>query len=63
MKITNNQKDALQRIHNEGYLDETDTLVHKNTIHSLYGKGLIANFNYRNFTMWQLTDKGLKKVN
>ena len=34
MKLTNKQKDALQLIYNEGFLDEKDTLIHKNTINS-----------------------------
>jgi hypothetical protein len=62
MKLTNKQKDALQSIYNEGYLHETETLVNKNTIHSLYGKGLIANFNYSNSKMWELTDKGIEQL-
>jgi predicted transcriptional regulator len=62
MKITDKQKDALQSVYNEGYLDETDTLVHKNTIHSLHSKGLIANFNYSNCKMWELTDKGKQQL-
>ena len=60
MKLTNKQKDALQLIYNEGFLDEKDTLIHKNTINSLHGKGLISHFNYRNYTVFQLTDKGIK---
>jgi hypothetical protein len=62
MKLTNKQKDALQYIYNEGHLDEIDTLVHKNTIHSLHSKGLIANLNYSNCPIWQLTDKGTQQL-
>ena len=62
MKLTEIQKDALQRIYNDGGIDYENTLVHKNTINALHKKGLITFFNYENCTMWELTDKGLKEL-
>ncbi len=62
MKLTETQKEALQRVYNDGGIDNEDTLIHKKTINSLYKKELITFFNYENCTMLELTDKGLKEL-
>jgi hypothetical protein len=62
MELTETQKDALQRIYNDGGIDDKDTLIHKNTINSLNKKDLINYRNYANCTMWELTDQGLKEL-
>ena len=62
MKLTDNQKDALQYIYNDGGIDEENTLIHKHTINSLYRKNLVTYFYYANCTMVQLTDGGLREL-
>ena len=62
MKLTLIQKDSLQRIYNDGGIDNDDRLIHKNTINALFNKDLITFFNYANRTMWEITDKGLKEL-
>ncbi len=58
--LTEKQKDALQWIYNDGFVEEGD--IHKNTLNSLYKKGLIAYFPCAHLTAIQLTDKGLTEL-
>ncbi len=62
MKLTEIQKYTLQRMYNDGGIDDTDTWVHKNTINALHKKGVITYFDYANCTMWEITDKGLSEL-
>ena len=62
MKLTEIQKDTLQRLYYDDSIDDIDTWVHKNTINALHKKGLVTYFNYANCTVWEITDKGLNEL-
>ena len=60
MKLTEKQKDALLLLNEEKSISTNK--LHKNTMNSLYFKGLVRLPIYANGDFWELTDKGYEEI-
>ena len=59
MKLSKKQKQAIDLLKEEKSICIDDNRLHKNTMNSLYFKGLVRFPKYENGEFWELTDKGL----
>jgi len=60
MKLSDNQLSSLFILKEEKSLGHNNSKLNKNTMNSLYFKGLIRNVNYANGPHWEMTDKGIE---
>lgn len=59
MKLTNKQTEALNIIKEEKSISKDDSRVHKNTMNSLYFKGLIELRRFANGEFWEMGSKSI----
>lgn len=63
MKLTDKQLSSLQILQEEKTLSHVTSKVNKNTMNSLYFKGLVRSVNYANGLHWEMTDRGIELLN
>jgi len=61
--LTKQQLSTLVELSEDKAWEHNTTKAHKNTLNSLYTKGLIKSVNYANGEFWEMTDKGLDAIN
>jgi hypothetical protein len=59
LNLTTNQIESLNILNEEKSIPMNSSKVNKNTMNSLYFKGLIRCPKYANGFFWEMTDKGL----
>ncbi|MBK7362837.1 MAG: hypothetical protein IPJ01_11115 [Micavibrio sp.] len=58
MKLSKNQLNTIFDLHQDKSWGHDTIKANKNTLNSLYFKGLIKSVRYANGNFWEMTDKG-----